>query len=236
LRAHGNSDWAVGVMYAISDFVHYLAQLLEALGDFPVTIVSHSLGGMVSLQYTSLYPDRVKKIVAIEGLGPSPKRHREIEETPIDDRLRTWIDNTQKLAGRLPRSYESIDSAADRMQEANPFLNDEQARHLTVHGIARNEDGTYSWKFDNYVRAGAPYRLDEAEFRTLWSRITCPTLLVRGTESWASDPVEDTRIDSFQNAKAVNFEGAGHWVHHDRLEGFLLAVREFLGLPGEIGS
>ncbi len=236
LRGHGDSAWAVGGMYAISDFVLDLAQLFEALGEFPVTIISHSLGGMISLQYTSLYPDRVEKIVAIEGLGPSPDRHAKMEATPIDDRLRSWIDNTQQLAGRTPRSYPSIETAADRMQEANPFLSEEQARHLTIHGVARNEDGTYSWKFDNYVRSGAPYRLTEAEFKKLWSEITCPALLVRGTESWASDPVADGRIDSFQNAEALDFEGAGHWVHHDQLEGFLLAVRRFLGLPEKLGE
>ena len=39
------------------------------------------------------------------------------------------------------------------MQEENPHLSPEQARHLTQHGVNQNEDGTYSWKFDNYVRA-----------------------------------------------------------------------------------
>ncbi|MEM1245396.1 MAG: alpha/beta hydrolase [Acidobacteriota bacterium] len=236
LRGHGDSAWAIGGMYALSDFVLDLAQLLEALGDEQVTILSHSLGGMISLQYTSLFPDRVKRIVAIEGLGPPIGRQETIESTPIDDRLRTWIENMQKLAGRTPRSYESIELAADRMQEANSFLSDEQARHLTVHGVARNEDGTYSWKFDNYVRAGAPYRLRETEFRELWSHISCPALLVHGTESWAGDPREDGRAEAFGQAEVLAFEGAGHWVHHDQLEGFLIAVRRFLGLPEAVGT
>jgi hypothetical protein len=38
------------------------------------------------------------------------------------------------------------------MQEENPHLSADQARHLTIHGSNQNEDGTYSWKFDNYVR------------------------------------------------------------------------------------
>ena len=75
------------------------------------------------------------------------------------------------------------------MQDENPQLSPEQARHLTVHGVNQNEDGTYSWKFDNYVRAFSPYSFNADEARELWGRITCPTLLVRGTESWASDPI-----------------------------------------------
>ena len=228
LRGHGDSAWAVGGMYAISDFVLDIAQLLEAVGDFPVRIVSHSLGGMISLQYTGLFPERVEKLVAIEGLGPPPKRIAEMKATPGHERLQNWIGDMQKLAGRTPRRYPSVQDAMKRMQEVNSFLSADQARHLTIHGVARNEDGTFSWKFDNYVRASAPYRFDEDEVRTIWSRITCPTLLVRGTESWASDPLVDGRMDAFDNATARNFENAGHWVHHDRLEDFVDLVRDFL--------
>ncbi|HVS14735.1 MAG TPA: alpha/beta hydrolase [Thermoanaerobaculia bacterium] len=228
LRGHGDSAWAIGGMYALSDFVLDLAQLLEAIGAFPVTIVSHSLGGMVSLQYAGLYPERVEKLVAIEGLGPPPAMLAEWSERAIDERLRRWIADMQGLAARAPKRYPSVEEAANRMQEVNSFLSEEQARHLTIHGVARNEDGSYSWKFDNYVRTGPPFRFDVEEVHELWGRITCPTLLLRGTESWASDPLVDGRMAAFRNAKARNFEGAGHWVHHDRLEEFLEVVQEFL--------
>ena len=59
-------------------------------------------------------------------------------------------------------------------------------------------------------------------------RIMCPTLLVRGTESWASDPALDGRPEPFANARCVNVEGPGHWVHHDRLPEFVRLVRSFL--------
>ena len=114
------------------------------------------------------------------------------------------------------------------MQAENPRLTPEQARHLTVHGVNQNEDGTYSWKFDNYVRAFSPYSFNAEEARELWGRITCPTLLVRGTESWASDPLKDGRAAHFKNAQVVNIEKAGHWVHHDQLEKFLEVVTPFL--------
>jgi pimeloyl-ACP methyl ester carboxylesterase len=62
----------------------------------------------------------------------------------------------------------------------------------------------------------------------LWGRITCPTLLIYGSESWASNPEEDGRMRHFRNAKVVTVEGAGHWVHHDKLDVFLDLVREFI--------
>ena len=61
-----------------------------------------------------------------------------------------------------------------------------------------------------------------------WWRITCPTLLIRGSESWASDPEEDGRMEFFRNARSIDIDGAGHWVHHDRLDEFLRVVRAFL--------
>ena len=45
---------------------------------------------------------------------------------------------------------------------------------------------------------------------------------------WASDPEKDGRIKHFQNARLVNFENAGHWVHHDQLDRFIAEVRSFL--------
>ena len=114
------------------------------------------------------------------------------------------------------------------MQEQNKHLTPAQARHLTEQGVNQNEDGTYSWKFDNYVRGGGPVDMTYREVEQLWARITCPTLLVYGRESWASNPADDGRIKHFPTARVTAFDGAGHWVHHDRLDGFLTEVRGFL--------
>lgn len=228
LRGHGDSAWAVGSTYALSDFVLDLAQLIEALDESPVTIVAHSLGGAVSLQYAGVFPEKVAKLVAIEGLGPPPDVLARMRDVPGWKRLRDWVEQMQSLAGRRLRQYPSIDAAAKRMLEENPFLSEEQARHLTIHGVARNEDGTYTWKFDNYTRGFGPARFSEDEIIELRRRISCPVLLVRGTESWASDPAVDGRDAPFQDARVANIEGAGHWAHHDRFDEFMRVVRAFL--------
>lgn len=228
LRGHGDSEWMVGGTYDLNDFLYDIAQLIHQKNLAPLTIVAHSMGGAISLRYAGLFPENVKKIVAIEGLGPSPKMIAERMQNPLDTRLRKWIDDMRALSTRQPRRYASLEEALQRMQEENPHLSPERARHLTVHGINQNEDGTYSWKFDNYVRAFSPNGFDEKMTTHLWSRITCPTLLIRGTESWASDPIADGRASHFPNARVVAVEGAGHWVHHDKLEAFLALVEGFL--------
>jgi pimeloyl-ACP methyl ester carboxylesterase len=228
LRGHGDSGWAIGGMYAIADFVLDLANLIDALGPEPVVLIGHSLGGAVSLMYTGIYPERVRKLVAIEGLGPPPAMLERLRGRPPEARMREWIEQMRQLGARQPRRYATFEAAAARMREENAFLSDEQAKHLTIHSVNRNEDGTWSWKFDNYVRTFAPYRFDVDDMRALWSRIECPTLLVRGANSWASDPLKDGRIAPFADARLVTIPDAGHWVHHDQLDVFVAAVREFL--------
>jgi pimeloyl-ACP methyl ester carboxylesterase len=228
LRGHGDSQWSRSANYTFAGYLYDLAQLIHQQELAPVTIIGHSLGGMITLRYAGIYPENVRKLVAIEGLGFSPRRLAERARLGIADRMRNWIADQRALAGRLPRRYATIEDALARMQQANPHLSAEQARHLTQHGVNQNEDGSYSWKFDNYVRADWPYEMTTAEVEELWERIACPTLLVYGKESRASDPVTDGRARHFKNARIVSFENAGHWVHHDRLDAFLALVREFL--------
>lgn len=231
LRGHGDSEWAVGSSYALSEYVYDLAQLIHQTGVAPVPIIGHSLGGMIALRYAGVYPDNVSRLVAIEGLGGTREMHAKAAAKPPNERLGKWIDLTRGLSGRLPRRYDSLEDAYRRMENENPHLTAEQARHLTVHGANQNEDGTFSWKFDNYVRIFPAYDLPEDQVHALWARIVCPTLLVRGTESWAEDPRDDGRAEHFRNAQVLNIDGAGHWSHHDQTDVFMAALDEFLGQP-----
>src|ERR1043166_8913080 len=115
LRGHGDSQWAIGGSYSMIDYVLDVAQLLGAVQLFPITIIGHSLGGSIALQYSGVYPDRVRKVVAIEGLGPPPSmiRHR-----PAHERMIEWITEMQALAQRHPRRYTTLDEAVARMRDA----------------------------------------------------------------------------------------------------------------------
>jgi pimeloyl-ACP methyl ester carboxylesterase len=229
LRGHGDSQWSTDGSYAMAGYVYDLAQLIHQQKLAPVTILAHSLGGNITLRYAGIYPETVARLVVIEGLGPGPARLAEYAAKTIVTRFDEWIREQRVLAGRLPRRYATIEDAFRRMQEENPHLTAEQARHLTVHGANQNEDGTYSWKFDNYVRAFPPYDMSRRDIQLLWSRIACPTLLLHGSESrWAGNPAEDGRAAHFPDARVVGIERAGHWLHHDRLDEFLKIVRAFL--------
>ncbi|ALH80590.1 alpha/beta fold hydrolase [Sphingopyxis macrogoltabida] len=228
LRGHGDSAWSPDGNYEMGAFVYDLAQLIHQLDLAPVTIVAHSMGGNIATRYTGLYPGNVKKLVSIEGLGPSPAVQEERAKTSFDERMRQWIADKRHAAGRSPKRYATLDDALARMAAENSYLTPEQARHLTIHGINRNEDGSWSWKFDNYLNIWTIFDMPQDDLHRLWANITCPTLLLYGADSWASNPEKDGRIEHFSTAKVIEFENAGHWLHHDQFDRFMSTLDEFL--------
>jgi len=228
LRGHGDSGWSTDGNYSIQSYIYDIAQLIHQMELSPVTIVSHSMGGNIALRYTGLYPENVRKLVAIEGLGPSPKVINETQATPTSDRWRDWIDKKRAASARTHRRYETFDDALARMKAENKHLSDAQALHLTTHAVNQNEDGTFSWKFDHYMRVWAPFDINPEETQKLWGEITCPTMLCYGKDSWASNPAEDGRLKHFKNAIVKNYDNAGHWLHHDQFDRFLADLGEFL--------
>jgi len=228
LRGHGDSSWAPGAMYSIPEYVLDVSALIDIVGRWPVYLIGHSLGGAVVLQYAGAYPGRVKKLVSIEGFGPPPEK---LVPIPAHERLRKWIEDMRNFESRTPRRYPSLSAAVSRMQDANSYLSVEMARHLTLFGANWNADGSLMWKFDNYVRSFSPYGFNMEDAQEIWTQISCPTLLVRGADSWTVDPEEDGRIHAIPGYTLLTIQRAGHWVHHDQPDVFIEAVRRFFENP-----
>jgi len=144
LRGHGDSAWSTSGDYSLNAFVYDLAQLIHQQHLAPCRIVAHSLGGSISLRYAGVSPETVSKLVAIEGMGPSPAMMAERNVRGPVERMRHWVADTRKLSARIPRRYATIEDAYHRMQTENRHLTEEQARYLTLYGTLQIEDGTYA--------------------------------------------------------------------------------------------
>jgi pimeloyl-ACP methyl ester carboxylesterase len=228
LRGRGDSEWSPDASYSVVAHTYDLAELIHQLDLAPLPIVAHSFGGIVAMRYAAIYPENVSKMVAIESLGGSSEMMAQLDSMSPHERMRKWIEDTRSIGDRIPRRYATIEQATQRMAEENQHLSREQAHHLTVHGVRRNKDGSYSWKFDNFVRTIWPIDFGPEQRVAMWQRIACPVLLMHGTDSWAGDPEEDGRVEHFQNARVSEFENAGHWLHHDQLDRFVQETRAFL--------
>jgi pimeloyl-ACP methyl ester carboxylesterase len=228
LRGHGQSDWVNDGEYGVMDHVYDLASLVDHLGLDTFTLVGHSLGGNIAVRYTGLFPEKVEKLTAIEGLGPSPKMLAERKATPAHERLHAWIEGRRKLSPRQPRIMADVTEAKSRMAAAFTHLPDALIHHLTETGIKTNPDGTVSWAYDPAGMGRSPSDISHKDFVHLWTRITCPTWLVYGATSWASNPESDGRAAHFQNATITEIENAGHWLHHDQFDAFMAGLEGFL--------
>jgi pimeloyl-ACP methyl ester carboxylesterase len=179
---------------------------------------------MVALAYAGTYPEKVSRLGILDGAFLSGS-----QPSPIHEQMARWIGQLDRIAEHQESTFRNIEEAAQRLSTRNKRLTPALALHLASHGVRKGTDGLYRWKFDHYQRARAPYRLSSDEYVALWSRITCPTLLMWGDESFLPDP--EGLLAHFKQAELVKIAGAGHWLHHDRLEEVLGSLRKLLGAP-----
>jgi pimeloyl-ACP methyl ester carboxylesterase len=225
LRGHGDSAWSPDGCYLLAYHVIDLVELVEALGSPRVSIVAHSFGGGVASRYAAMFPDRIDRLAIVDGFGPSPDIYAKWAEAGPVDRTRDWIAERRDPKFARPRRLATVDDAAARMAAANARLSHGQAHHLARHGVRLHDDG-YGWKYDPQVGMFAPedFALDPTAF---WRAIEAETLICYGTESWSSDPVADGRAAHFRHRHIVAIDQAGHWPHHDQLDIFVTALRNF---------
>ena len=226
LRGHGDSEWNRGSAYSNLDYVYDIAQLVTQGNLSPMHIIAHSMGGNIASIYAGTYPETVTSLISVEGVG-GMRRWYEGEGHP-QQRVREWVDNMRSLAGRAPRRYETMSDAFQRMQKSNPHLSEQQARHLTIHGANRNEDGTYTWKFDNYTHSRPAYGLPYDDLTAIWEKIECPMLMINAKNGYGNRTGQGSSLKHFKGAEVVDVDNSGHWVHHDQFDVFMKLVREFL--------
>ena len=130
LRGHGDSEWAKGSSYSLTDHVYDLSRLMRFAELRDAAIVGHSLGGMISLAYAGTYPDRVSRLAVLDGAFLSRS-----QSAPIHEQMSRWIDQLDRIGEREPSAFRTIEEAAQRLSTRNKRLTPELALHLARHGV-----------------------------------------------------------------------------------------------------
>lgn len=225
LRGHGDSEWVKGSAYHYLDYLYDLHQLIQQAELGPVVLVGHSMGGAIAALFAGIYPELVSKLVIIEGIG----LWRSFQPAePVVARVQEWVKTTREMSARIPRRYADINEAYQRMQHANPQLTDEQALHLTVHGSNQNEDGSYSWKYDNYTHNFNPAGFDDEETKEIWQNIAAATLILVADDGLEHRIGHDNTEQYFNHHTSHLVTDAGHWTYHDQADQVLKLMDEFL--------
>ncbi|MFZ4758382.1 MAG: alpha/beta fold hydrolase, partial [Burkholderiaceae bacterium] len=175
-RGFGLTGWPAADAYWFPDYLGDLDALLDALlPDRAVDLVGHSMGGNVATIYAGVRPDRVRRLVNLEGFGMRPT-----DPSSAPARLREWLDELRTPA-RM-RDYADRDAVADRLVATNPRLAADKARWLALHWSARNAQGRFDLLGDPAHKRVNPYLYRVDEIDAVWGAITAPMLLVAASE------------------------------------------------------
>jgi pimeloyl-ACP methyl ester carboxylesterase len=216
-RGHGRS-FQPAVGYGPEDYSEDLRKILDELGWNEIYLVGHSMGGRVAFHFASTHPDRVTRLV-IEDIGPS-----------MDPASTSQII---RILDTVPVPFASKRTAKDwfdtRFLEL--FASNRQKEGLAAYlyaNLIENENGEAVWRFNE---TGIRESVIQGRAQERWEDIAdlpVPTLLVRGELSHDL-PREtfDRMLTLNRNIKGVEIKGAGHWVHSDRPEEFIAALRSF---------
>lgn len=226
-RGYGLTDWTKSDCYWFPDYVadlDFLVQRIEP--DAPVRLVGHSLGGNVVCLYAGIKPERVAKLVNLEGFGLPPSRP---EQAP--KRYRLWLDELHEKPDLRP--YADFRALAQRLQKNNPRLTDERADFLARHW-GKEVGGQVVLRGDPAHKIVNPLLYRYEEVRAIWQAVTAPTLWVEAAQSdtlarMKLDPAHAAeRRAAFRDLRYDRVEDAGHMLHHDQPEAVAALLEAFL--------
>lgn len=222
LPGHGRSfHRPSGARLHFVDYVADVVAILDALSWIRCTLIGHSMGAGIAALLAGSFPDRVDKLVMLEGLGPTTTA---AEEAP--KRL------TRALAAeneRRPRVYATRAEAFERFAKARPWLSQPALERLFERALRPTTGG---WEFSHDVRLKYPSILQMTEPIVLafLAAVKCPTLVVSATRSWPHDAAQmQRRLHTLENPIHLVAQGHHH-LHMDAEEPLVSALRDFLGL------
>ena len=232
-RGFGLSAWPVvergGGHYWFHDYLADLDVILDHYAPHgQVNLVGHSMGANVVGLYAGVRPQRVRRVVDLEGFGLAAAEPR---QSPA--RIAQWLDDLR--APPELRTYATLDEVAERLIRTNPRLARTRATFLAKHWSTPTDDGRYRLLADPAHKLRGPllYRVDEV--MAVWSQVRAKVLHVEAARSptlasIAGDvPLAEfkARFSAFPDWREEIVEGAGHMLHHDQPERIAALISDF---------
>jgi pimeloyl-ACP methyl ester carboxylesterase len=218
-------------------FPDYLADLDFLIDHYspgaPVHLVGHSMGGNVAMLYSGSRPQRIRRLVNLEGFGMPATRPAQAPK-----RYARWMDELKAFhRGELAlKRYDSVAGVAGRLMKTNKRLTLDKAEWLAQHWARPDDDGMWRILGDPAHKITNPqlYRVDEV--LEIYKSIAAPTLSVQSSDNSLAEWWKGKytlaeyyeRIKSVPDVRCVTVQDAGHMVHHDQPEALARLLEEFL--------
>lgn len=221
LPGHGESDAPAGD-YSLGAHAAALRDLLIALGHAGATIVGHSLGGGVALQFAYQFPERTDRLVLISsgGLGP--------EVTPM---LRAaTLPGAEAIVARLARLPESLTRRLIPAMSVLPGLVARQDTRPLTEGLHQLTAASQRHAFVRTARAVLDWRGQTVSAARHLGLLTDLPVLVAWGDSDATIPPRHHQAAAglLPNPDVVEITGAGHYPHETAPDQLLPPLHAFL--------
>ncbi len=214
--------------YWFPDYFADLDRLLDHIEpDRPATLIGHSMGGHISSLYSGIRPERVGRLVNLEGFGMA-----DTDPAKAPERYAKWLDELRAAEGF--RDYANFDELAQRLRKNNPLLTPERAAFLAPHWGRENAAGRVELRSDSAHKIINPVLYRAQEAFACWKRIAAPVLWVQGEGTKIIDfhkltPEElHARKRMHRNLREALIPDAGHMLHHDQPELLARVIEAFL--------
>jgi pimeloyl-ACP methyl ester carboxylesterase len=209
LRGHGRSEQRPAVVSpaALAEDVSFA---LESVGDAPAVLLGQSLGGRIAIPVAAARPDLVGCLVVAEA-GP---------DGAADGAARKAADVGAWLE-RWPVPFPA-ESAAEAF-----FGGPSPRAEAWARGLRQEADGLRP-RFEVDVLTQMLREVATEDCWEEWSRIACPTLIVRGSKADLPAEEADRMRSQLPGARYVELPGVGHEVHLQETDLWRAAVTGFL--------
>lgn len=227
-RGFGLSDWAPQG-YWFPDYYADLDAMVDiCLAEGPCSIIGHSMGAQVGSMYAGLRPERVARLVLMDGLL--------LPDMPASDnprKLRGWLDQLRKPP--RTRSYACFAALAERIQRHHPAVSAEQAvfiaqcwgRESADGRIQLNADPMHEW------RSALLFHVEDA--MAVWRQVSAPTLFLDAGKSqlahFSSADEMQRRRHAFAQHEHQLLEACGHMMHFEQPRQTAALIAQFLQQP-----
>lgn len=224
LPPFGLSDKSAEIAYSRADLAGYVAGLMDELGIESATIVGHSMGATVASYFLLNYPERVDKIVFVDGgIFEARTSNRRDEDSPLA--FLNEIDPASPIAADILRLTLRPNTFAEIMSSAyyDPeFITDEM-----VAGYARPlKIADWPNGFLGFLQAEQSQSLSLAELAEL---VRMPCLIIWGeNDSWIPLASGEEMLEALPDARMIRYPQVGHLPMEENVEGFNADLISFL--------
>ena len=233
-RGFGLTETPQADHYTFADYLADLDLLLDHYaGEQPVDLVGHSMGGQVVMLYAGARPQRIRRLVNLEGFGMPATQPAEAPR-----RIAKWMDELKQLArGELElKAYGSSGEVAARLMKTNPRLPVAQANWLAQHWARQDADGLWRVLGDAAHKITNPQLFRVEETLEHYKAIAAPVLWIEAADDSLSAWFKGRftlaefhqRLLGVPNLSKAVVHDAGHMLHHDQPQALAQQLNSFL--------